>query len=236
VTSDSEAMDGAGPDGLRQGAAEDTAHERRDTSRAGERGRMFPRGFRRRLGRQLLSEVGPPILFFIAFMASDIYYATAVYAAAATGSVALSWAKQRRVPVLPLISTGLVLIFAGLTLGLDDATFIKIKPTVTNGFYAAVIGVGWLMGFRLIDRMLKPEAELDDAGLRALTWRVFAYLTALAIANEAAWRLLSTEGWVTFKVFGLIFLNLTFAAAMLPLVKRHLIATRVDEDAEQRGR
>lgn len=175
------------------------------------------------MARQLSSELGPPLLFFLAFMASDIYMACIVYAVAATLAVAVSWIRHKRVPTLPLVSAGLVVLFAGLTLALDDATFIKIKPTVTNGFFALVLGIGWLVGFRLIDLVLRPRFTLDEAGLRALTLHVFLYLAGLAVANEIAWRTLSTESWVVFKVFGIVVFNALFALSQLPLIKRHLV-------------
>ena len=36
-----------------------------------------------------------------------------------------------------------------------------------------------------------------------LTRRMTAFFFALAVANEAVWRLMSTEAWVNFKTFGL---------------------------------
>jgi intracellular septation protein len=193
--------------------------------------RVVERSFKRRLAKQLSSELGPTLTFFVAFMATDIYWASAIYAAAASLAFVVSWTRHQRLPVLPLVSAVLVVVFAGLTLVLDDATFIKIKPTVTNGFFALVVGVGWLVGFRLIDRILRPRFTLDEAGLRKATIRVFVYLAALAVANEIAWRSLGTEAWVVFKVFGIVVFNLAFAATQLPMVKRHLVILDERKDA-----
>jgi intracellular septation protein len=39
--------------------------------------------------------------------------------------------------------------------------------------------------------------------------------------NEAVWRTQSTEFWVNFKVFGLLFLTFIFMASQLPFMMRH---------------
>lgn len=183
----------------------------------------LPKGFKRKLLRHLLVEVGPLLVFFLTFMWKDIFWATAAYAVATVIAFALSWIEHRRFPVLPTVTTLLVATFAGLTLALDDAVFIKIKPTVTNGFYGIVLLGGWLVGFRLVERVLGSHARLDERGLRLLTWRAGGYLLALAALNEVVWRSATTETWVVFKVFVIVACNLLFAASQLPLFKRHLV-------------
>lgn len=187
--------------------------------------RDLPAGFKRRLFRQLLTELGPLLLFFLVFMWKDILWATAFYAAATVVAVGVSMALHRKLPILPLISAVLVMIFAGLTLLLEEEMFIKIKPTVINGFYGLTLGVGWLIGYRLVEKVLAPECTLDEDGLRALTLRVTAYLIGLALLNELVWRTVSTDTWVIFKVFVMVGLNLVFAWSQVPLVRRHLRAT-----------
>ena len=43
----------------------------------------------------------------------------------------------------------------------------------------------------------------------------------VAIVNEAVWRNVSTDTWVSFKVFGFLPLTLLFALAQVPLLQRH---------------
>lgn len=181
----------------------------------------LPPGFRLRLARQLATEFAPLLLFFLAFLWKDLVWATAVYALATAAAFASAWALHRRIPVLPSITTGLVLVFAGLTLVLDNELFIKIKPTVVNGFYGLVLGIGWLCGYRLVERVLGPELRLDESGLRRLTLHASLYLVGLAVLNELVWRTVPTDVWVVFKVFVLVACNLAFALSQLPLIRRH---------------
>ncbi len=187
----------------------------------------LPPGFKRKLARHLAVEIGPLAIFFLGFLWQGLLWATAFYAVATALAFAATWASHRRLPVLPTITALLVLIFAGLTLALDEAMFIKIKPTVVNGFYGLALLIGWLAGFRLVEKVLSPHVALDETGLRRLTFRASAYLLALAAINELVWRTVPTEEWVIFKVFVIVAGNLAFAASQLPLVRRHL--RRTDE-------
>ena len=184
----------------------------------------LPQGFGRRLVRQLVIEFGPLLVFFLVYSWQGLYWATAVYAIAALAALASSWAIHRRLPTVPLIATGLVVIFAGLTLALGEDMFIKIKPTVVNGFFALALGGGWLLGYSLIERSLGEELRLDTEGQRILTWRAVAYLVALACANELVWRTMPTEAWVYLKVFIMVGCNAAFALLQIPLVRQHRLA------------
>ena len=190
---------------------------------AGQR-RSLPGNFVPRLLGKLSAEVGPLLIFFMTYGWWDVFVATGAYAIATVIALATLWLTQRRLPILPLVSTALVALFAALTIALDDDLFIKIKPTVVNGFYALLIGGGWLLGFRLVRRVLAPAVVLDAAGERILTWRTAGYLVLLAIANEVVWRTLPLDLWVIFKVFISIALNMLFLFIHLPFVRRHRTA------------
>jgi intracellular septation protein len=86
-----------------------------------------------------------------------------------------------------------------------------------------LIGGGWCLGLRIVRRVLAPAVTLDDAGERALTWRITGYLAALAVANEVVWRSFPLDTWVFFKVFVSIALNLLFVLINIPLIKGHRV-------------
>ncbi|MEQ8348763.1 MAG: septation protein IspZ [Sneathiellaceae bacterium] len=196
----------------------------------------LPPRFRRRLLRQLVTELAPLLIFFLVFLAKGLLWACAAYGGATIIAFAAAWQAHRRIPVLPSLTAFLVLLFAGLTIALDDATFIKIKPTVVNGFYGILLGIGWLLGYPLVARVLGPDARLDRTGLRIVTIAASIYLLALAGVNELVWRTLPTEQWVLFKVFVLVGCNLLFACAMLPVVRRHLQAGGAQDRPAATGR
>ena len=171
-------------------------------------------------GTRALTEYGPLVLFFVSNMAFGIMPATGVLVVATVLAVAWAMLRERRVPWLPVFGAVLVSIFGGLTLFFDDTFFLKIKPTVASLLSAIVLGIGLLFGRSLLKLALGPMLELDDRGWRNLTLYWMGVFVVLAIANEIAWRSLSTDGWVTFKAFGLTGIAIVASIGAAPLMRR----------------
>lgn len=168
-------------------------------------------------------EAGPLVAFFIVNRMEGIMTGTAVFMVATLISVALSYWLERRVPLMPLIGCGFVMVFGGLTLWLDDAIFIKIKPTVVNLLFAGILFGGLAFGRVFLKLLMGTVLNLTDEGWRILTWRWAFFFIFLAILNEIVWRSLPTDAWVNFKVFGIMPLSIAFGAAQIPLIMKHTI-------------
>jgi intracellular septation protein len=171
------------------------------------------------------SDYGPIVVFFIAYVLSDLLWATGALMAATAVALGLSLAIARRVPLMPLITAGVVGVFGGLTLILQDETFIKMKPTIVQILFAAILLGGLVFGRPLLKPLMGTAWSMDDQGWRKLTFRFALFFLAMAGLNEAVWRTQSTDFWVSFKVFGILGLTLLFALAQTPLMRRHHLAT-----------
>ncbi len=176
---------------------------------------------------KLLIEAGPLVVFFVANARQGLIWATGAFMVAIAASVAASYVLQRRLPTLPLVTAVFVMVFGGLTLYLQDATFIKLKPTIVNALFAAILFAGLAFRKSYLKSVIGEMIPMTDEGWRKLTFRWAFYFVLLAGLNEVVWRNFSDDAWVNFKVFGLMPLTLLFSVSQLPLMTRH----RLDEEA-----
>jgi intracellular septation protein len=179
-------------------------------------------------------EIGPLVLFFGTYLFWDdivpedfplkgLMAATAVLMVAVPVAVTITYVREKRVPLMPLVTMVMVLIFGGLTLILQDKTFIKMKPTIVNGIFAIALFGGLLFGKGLLKPLFGPVFHLDDDGWKKLSLRWGVYFVFLGIVNEAVWRTQTESTWVYYKVWGVMPLTIVFALAMMPLIVRHTI-------------
>jgi intracellular septation protein len=196
-------------------------------------------------------EMGPLILFFFAnarpklfapavapFLPPSIlsgpnaglFTATVVLMVAVAVALAVSFVSTRRLPAVPLVTAILALVFGGLTLYLQDATFIKMKPTVLYaGFGVTLIG-GLAMNRLVLPVILDNAMALTESGWRLLTLRWGSFFFALALLNEIVWRTQSNDVWVAFKFPGMLILIFLFSMAQVPFILRHKLP---EEEAER---
>lgn len=178
---------------------------------------------------KFLVEMGPLVVFFLVNSRAGIYWGTGCFVAATMASLLASRFLFGRVPVMPLVSGVVVLVFGGLTLWLQDDLFIKLKPTIVNAIFASVLFGGLLYGKSLLRYLFGDVFALDEEGWRKLTFRWACFFVFLAILNEFAWRLLTTDQWVTFKVFAIMPITMAFAISQVGLLQRHALEKPADK-------
>ncbi len=172
---------------------------------------------------KLALEMGPLALFFVTNAKFGIFPATGVLMAGVVIALAASWMLTKRLPVMPVVTAVAVLVFGALTFWFNDEIFIKVKPTIVNSLFGAILlGALWL-GKPLLPVVLDSVLQLTDRGWRILTLRWGVFFFILAAINEIVWRNWPTDFWVTFKVFGIMPLTVIFALAQVPLILRHEI-------------
>jgi intracellular septation protein len=170
---------------------------------------------------KLLIELGPLLVFFGGNAAAGIYAGTAAFMVATLAALAVAMLRYHKVPIMPLVSGIIVLLFGGLTLYLRDDTFIKLKPTIVYVMFAGLLGAGLLLKKPLLELLLGPVFRLSELGWRKLTWRWLLFFVAMAVLNELVWRNVSTNAWVSFKAFGFLPLTFLFALTQVPLMQRY---------------
>lgn len=186
---------------------------------------------------KLALELGPLVVFFIVnfrgewfldtfpalrdLFTQPIIFATAVFMVAMAISLVLSKIIMKRIPVMPLVTGVVVLVFGGMTLYFQDALFIKLKPTITNALFGSVLLGGLFFGQSLLRYVFGEVYHLKPRGWYLLTLRWGIFFFVLAALNEIVWRNFSDDFWVSFKVWGIMPITMLFAMSQLPLLTKY---------------
>ena len=187
-------------------------------------------------------ELGPLLLFFFAnsrpklfaplvhpFLpdkllegeSAGLFTATAVLIVGVVGALVASYAITRRLPIMPLVTAVLVVIFGGLTFYFQDPSFIKMKPTILYACFGMALIGGLVFNKPLLPVVLDNAMSLTEEGWRILTLRWGLCFLALAVLNEVIWRTQSTDHWVLFKFPGTMILIFVFTFSQVPLIMKH---------------
>ena len=169
------------------------------------------------------TDFGPLLAFFAANWLGGIYWATGILMVAIVIASAISWMMTGKISPMHIVTLVFVLLFGGLTIWLENETFIKVKVSLVNGLFGTILVGGWLMGKSLLKFVMGEFLNLDDAGWRKLSLRWGLMFYGLAVLNEIVWRSVSTDTWVTFKVFGLLAVTMIFGMCQMPLIMRHMV-------------
>jgi intracellular septation protein len=172
---------------------------------------------------KLVLDLGPLLLFFFANGRFGIFAATATFMVAVIAALIVSYVITRHLPIMPVVTAVIVLVFGGLTLVLHDETFIKVKPTIIYALFGGLLFGGLCFNKPLLGVVFDSLFQLTDEGWHKLTLRWMFFFFALAVLNEIVWRNTSTDVWVDFKVFGVMPLTFLFAALQYPLTKRYAV-------------
>ena len=173
---------------------------------------------------KLFIDIGPLAVFFIYYKISgDLIEAILPLMVATVFSVLISYILEKKIPIMPTLGAGIVIIFGGLTIIFDNKIFIFMKPTIINIIFAAILYGGIILKKPLLKYLLGSALKLEEEGWTILTQRWTAFFIALAVLNEIVWRTMSEEFWVSFKVFGILPITFIFTMTQFPLIKKYQV-------------
>ena len=186
-----------------------------------------------------LLELGPIVAFFVAYMrlkesvftigGSDyqgFIVVTGLFIPLLLFTTAILWRLTGKIAPIQIMTVVLVTIFGGLTVWLNDPSFIKMKPTIIYLLFGGFLGIGLLRGQSYLRVIMQELIPLENTGWMILTRRFTAFFLGLALANEAVWRSFSTDTWVYFKTFGLTAALFAFLMMQGALLSKYAIEKR----------
>ena len=163
---------------------------------------------------KFLLEFGPLLVFFISYKYAPIgenfvdnpdlgkiIFATKLFIPVILGSLIIGWVVTREISKMPLFTAAVVLVFGGLTIWLQNDTFIKMKPSIIYLTFAGILAFGLVKRKSYLKTLLGSALPMRDEGWILLTKRFMVLFFVLASLNEVIWRTMSTDQWITFKTF-----------------------------------
>jgi intracellular septation protein len=172
---------------------------------------------------KLLIDFFPIILFFVAFKVAGIYVATGVAIAATIAQIVWLRHSTGKVEVMQWVSLGVIVLFGGLTIALQNETFIKWKPTVLYWLMGGTLAAGQLI-FRknLLKKLMGSQLELPESAWRTTNWSWIVFFAAMGIVNLWVAYHFDTDTWVNFKLFGGMGLMVVFVIGQALYLQRYM--------------
>jgi intracellular septation protein len=175
-------------------------------------------------GIKLALDLGPLAIFAVVLSLFNIFAATAALMAAVIVTLVISYALTRHVPIMPVVTAIVVLVFGSLTLILHNQDFIKLKPTIIYCLFGATLLGGYVFNKPLLPIVFDAMFHLTEEGWRKLTLRWALFFFVLAVGNEIARHALSDFWWGWSKLIVFAPLNFVFAALQYPLIMKYASA------------
>ena len=191
---------------------------------------------------KLALELGPVALFFAGYvkLKDEVFtfggaeydgfiVVTALFIPLMLLTTGILWWLSGKLSKMQVATVVLVVLFGGLSVWLNDERFFKMKPTMIYVLFGGILGFGLLRGQSYLQVVMEEALDLQPEGWMILTRRLCAFFFGLAVANEAVWRLMSTEAWVNFKTFGLTAALFAFFMTQGGLLSRYGIEKDQDK-------
>ena len=168
----------------------------------------------------MFSEIAPLAAFFLVNQAYGLYAAAVAAIAASSLLVAATWALEKRLARFAIFATSIAALLTLVAIMAEEKTYIKIQPSLFSGAFAAVLLIGRLRGRAMMKVFFQAQFDLPEKVWNSLSLRWGLFFLAATIANEIAWRALSDDDWVSFRVLIMAPATGLFMLAQLPITLR----------------
>lgn len=168
----------------------------------------------------MFSEIAPLAAFFLVHQAYGLYAAAVAAIAASALLVAVTWVLEKRLARFAVFATSIAALLTLAAIMAEEKTYIKIQPSLFSGAFAAVLLIGRLRGRAMMKVFFQAQFDLPEKVWNSLSLRWGLFFLAATMANEIAWRALSDDDWVSFRVLIMAPATGLFMMAQLPITLR----------------
>jgi intracellular septation protein len=174
---------------------------------------------------KFLCEYLPLIIFFAVYKFSKspkpLVEATIYLIIATAIALIITYILTKKIPMVTLFSGVILSIFGGLTIFSGNELFIKMKPTLVNLTFAAILFFGYYTKRPFLSHLFSSALKMPNHAWLILSFRWAVFFIFLALLNEIIWRNFSTNFWVQFKLFGMTPISIIFMIFQMPFIMRN---------------
>lgn len=168
----------------------------------------------------MFSEIAPLAAFFTMNQYFGLYAAAAASVGASAVLISATWVLEKRLARFALFATSIAALLTLAAVLAETKTYIKIQPSLFSGAFAFVLLLGALRGRAMMKVFFHAQFDLPEKVWFSLSLRWGLFFAAATVANEVAWRALSDDAWVLFRVFIMAPATGLFMLAQLPITLR----------------
>jgi intracellular septation protein len=196
----------------------------------------------------LVVDYGPLLVFFLAYRhfspeeGADsgvgaviaVTKATVAFMIATVAALVVSKWRLGKVSPMLWLSTVLILGFGTLTVFLGDPFWIQVKPTAIYLLFAVLLLIGYVRRRPVLRTLLQSAFDgLTEEGWLKLSRNWGLFFLFLAALNEVMRQVLSFDGWLQAKLWGVTALSFVFTFSQIPMLMRHGLGEEGEVEVEQ---
>lgn len=170
----------------------------------------------------MFGEIAPLAAFFTVNQFYGLYMGALSAVCVSALLILYIWVKEKRLARFDVFATAVSSVLTVAALIAEEKIYIKIQPSLFNLCFSVVLLGGILTGRTMMKEFFKSQFDLPDRVWFQLSLRWGLFFALATIANEWAWRALSDDDWVTFRVLVMAPATGVFMLGQLPLTLRGL--------------
>lgn len=168
-------------------------------------------------------DVLPFVLFYVSYVKWGIYVATAVAIGVSALQIVLTLLSGRKVEPMQWVGMGLIGVFGGMTLVLQNPIFVMWRSSIVNWLLAAVLLVSLhVLGRNPLKLLLGGQMRMPERAWRQLVWGLSGLFTTMGVVNIVVAKNFSEAAWVNYKTFGSPVISFVAIALLFMLLGRHI--------------